>query len=119
LSDGTVEARGFRSFFAISEAGAQFKRCFEPLGSNRAEQAYPDFLLFISLNDESRSQLRKLTQGETMTRLITACPWATYDRSVAGANLELLSTLARQACGFDLSAGSDLLDPGFAASFLK
>jgi len=119
LKDGAVEARGFRSFFAISEAGAQFKRCFEPLGSNRVDQANPGVLLFISLNGESRSQLSKLTQAETMMRLITACPWATYDRSVAGSNLELLSSLARQARGFDLSAGRDLLAPGFAASFFS
>ncbi len=52
-------------------------------------------------------------------RLITACPWATYDRSVAGANLELLSALARQANGFDLSAGRDLLEPGSGASLLR
>jgi hypothetical protein len=49
-----------------------------------------------------------------MTRLIRSCPWATYDTSIAGANLELLSTLARQAIGFDLSAGRDLLEPDFA-----
>jgi hypothetical protein len=54
-----------------------------------------------------------------MTRLLRACPWATYDRSVAGDNLELLSTLARQARGFDLSAGRDLLNPGYAASLLS
>lgn len=119
LKEGAVEARGFRSFFAISEAGAQFKRCFEPLGSNRVDQAYPGVLLFIGLKGESQSQLSKLTQAETMMRLITACPWATYDRSVASSNLELLSALARQARGFDLSAGRDLLTPGFAASFFR
>lgn len=119
LRDGAVEARGFRSFFAISEAGAQFKRCFEPLGSSRVDRAHPGSLLFISLNGQSRSQLSKLTPAETMTRLITACPWATYDRSVASANLELLSALARQASGYDFSAGRDLLEPSFAASFLS
>ena len=119
LNDGVVEARGFRRFFAISEAGMPLKRCFEPLESSRVDHAYPGFLLFISLNGESHSQLGKLTQAETMTRLITSCPWATYDRSVAGANLELLSALARQANGFELSAGRDLLEPGFAASFLR
>lgn len=121
LTDGVVESRGFRSFFAVSAPGT-FKHCFEPeiaLGSKRVEQAYPGSLLFISLNGESRSRLSKLTQAETMMRLITACPWATYDKSVASANLELLSALARQASGFDLSAGRDLLAPGFAASFLS
>ena len=119
LRDGAVAARGFRSFFAVSEAGAQLKRCFEPLGSNRVEQAYPGFLIFISVDSESRSGLNNLRQAETMTRLIGACPWATYDRSVANANLEMLSALARQAKGYTLVAGPGLLEPGRAASFLS
>ena len=122
LVGGAVEARGFRSFFAVSEAGARFKQCFEPeavFGSKRTAQAFAGFLLFIRVNGESRSELSKLTQAGSMKRLIMACPWATYDRSIAGANLELLSSLARQARGYDLSAGRDLLEPGFAASFLK
>ena len=122
LVDGVVEARGFRSFFAVSEAGAAFKHCFEPetvFGSRRTEQAPPRLLLFSRLNGSARSELSSLTQAETMTRLLRACPWATYDRAVAGDNLELLSTLARQACSFDLSAGRDLLNPGLAASLLS
>jgi len=119
LRDGAVEARGFRRFFAISEAGAQLKRCFEPSGSKRVDQAYPGFLIFISVGSEPRSGLNNLTPAETMTRLITACPWATYDRSVASANLELLSALARQAKGYTLLAGRSLLEPGSAASFLS
>jgi hypothetical protein len=122
LVNGAVEARGFRSFFAVSKAGAAFKHCFEPdavLGSKRMEQASPRLLLFTRLNGESRSELRALTQIETMTRLLKACPWATYDKSIAGAHLELLAALARQARGFDLSAGRDLLNPGFAVSFLS
>lgn len=122
VTDGAVEARGFRSFFAVSQAGVTFKHCFEPeivLGSKRVDHAVPGCLLFIRQNSELRSALKPLTQTETMSRLITACPWATYDKSVASANLELLSTLARQANGFDLSAGRDLLDPGLAASYLS
>jgi hypothetical protein len=118
LEEGVVEARGFRSFFAVSEAGEQFKRCFEP-GSKRIEHAIPWLLLFISLSGESGSEMKNVTQAETMTRLLRACPWATYDRCIASANLELLSALARQASGFDLSAGRDLLEPGSAASLLK
>jgi len=123
VAGGEVEARGFRSFFAVraSEAGAQFRHCFEPeavLGLKGTEQAFPGVLLFIRLNGEPRSQMNRLTQAEAMMRLITACPWATYDRSIAGPNLELLSSLARQANGFDLSAGRDLLQPGSAASLL-
>jgi hypothetical protein len=114
LRDGAVEARGFRSFFAI-RGEAQLRHCFEP-ESKRMDHAFPGCLLFIRLNGKSRSELEPLTQAETMTRLITASPWATYDKSVAGANLQLLSTLARQARGFDLSAGRDLLEPGFASA---
>ena len=44
------------------------------------------FLLVLAVKQKTR--LNKLTQAETMTRLIRACPWATYDTSIAGANLE-------------------------------
>jgi hypothetical protein len=117
-----VEARGFRSFFAVSDSGTCLKHCFEPevvFGSKRTAHAVPRALIFPRLNGESRSELTKLTPSETMTRLIRACPWATYDKSIAVANLGLLSALARQAHAFDLSAGSDLLDSTFAASFVN
>ena len=121
LAESVVEARGFRSFFAVSDSGTRLKHCFEPevvLGSKRIAEAAPRALLFTRLHRESPSELNRLTQTETMTRLLRACPWATYDKSIAGANLNLLSMLARQARGFDLSAGLDLLEPGFAASFV-
>jgi hypothetical protein len=120
LVDGVVEARGFRSFFAVTN-GAQLKHCFEPditLGLKRASQALPGLVLLVSLNGESRSEVRKLTQAESMMRLIRACPWATYDTSIAAANLEVLSVLARQAVAFELFAGRDLLQPGYAAKLL-
>ena len=120
LVDGEVQARGFRSFFAVRN-GEPFKHCFEPevtFGSQRRDEALPELLLFIRLNGEEKTQVSKLTQAETMARLIRACPWATYDAAIAGANLEVLSALARQATGFDLSAGRDLLAPGHAAELL-
>ena len=119
--DGAVEARGFRSFFAMS-TGRAFKHCFEPdtvFGAPRTPQVLPRLVLFTSLNHESESRLSKLTQTETMTRLLRGCPWATYDTSIASANLEVLSALARQATGFDLAAGRDLLVPGFASDLLS
>jgi len=123
LTDGSVDARGFRSFFAVSTGKHErFKHCFEPdavFGSQRREKAVPRALLFTHLSNNENTQLNKLTQAETMTRLIRACPWATYDTSIASANLELLSALARQANGFDLSAGRDLLEPGCAAELLS
>ena len=118
LVDAQVEARGFRSFFAVHGDG-RFKTCFEPdavFAPGRRLKATPGVLLFTSVSDQQKTRLDKLTQAESMSRLIRACPWATYDTSIAGANLELLSKLARQTTAFDLYAGRDLLEPGYAAS---
>jgi len=122
--DGVVQARGFRSFFAVStdNEAARLKHCFQPdvaMGLKRASQASPGLMLFTSLNGLAKSEVRKLTQPESMMRLIRACPWATYDSSIAGTNLEVLSALARQAVAFELAAGRDLLQPGFAADLLS
>ena len=124
LVDGEVEARGFRTFFAVRAGaeGTSFKNCFEPEGrfeSPRREKISPGSLLFIRLSGEQQTRLVKLTQAETMARLVRACPWATYDTAVASANLGVLSTLARQATGFNLSAGRDLLIWGRAAELLS
>ena len=121
--DGVIEARGFRSFFAMREtASAGFRNVFEPAGvfsSGLVSQVVPRWLLFTAISNEDKTRIIELSQAETMTRLIRACPWATYDTTVAGANLELLSRLARQARAFDLAAGTDLLDPARAAELLN
>src|ERR1700752_459567 len=107
---------------STGKEGGPFKHCFEPdtvFGARRASQVLPRLILFTRLNGQSESRLSKLAQAETMMRLIRACPWATYDTSVASANLEVLSALARQAIGFDLAAGRDLLVPGFAPDLLS
>lgn len=124
-----VEARGFRSFFAVTQtanaasaaSGAAAKTCFEPadlFSLPPVSQVVPRFLLFTLVGVEKKTELQCLTQTESMTRLIRACPWATYDSSVAGQNLEVLSRLARQATGFDLRAGRDLLEPHHASQII-
>ena len=132
--DGGIEARGFRSFFAVSDETAAavgvdktrtsegMKTCFEPsdvFGSLQQTSAAPEALFFISLSGEEKTRVDKLTQSETMTRLIRACPWATYDTAIAGANLNVLSKLARQTIAFDLLAGRDLLDSNYASELLS
>jgi hypothetical protein len=123
LVEGEVEARGFRSFFAVhGGADGGLKTCFDPavvFASEHRLKAAPGVLLFTSLSGQQKTRLNRLTQAESMSRLIRACPWATYDTSIAGANLELLSKLARQTSSFDLHAGRDLLEPGYAASFFS
>ncbi len=125
LNGGAVEARGFRSFFALREMASGgdlgFRNVFEPaavFSAERTPQVSPAWVLFTAISGDTETRLRRLTQPETMTRLLRACPWATYDTAVAGANLELLSRLARQVTAFDLAAGADLLEPGRAAELL-
>ncbi len=123
LQDGVVEARGFRSFFAMRDAvGAGVRNVFEPAGvfaSGLVTQVMPRWLLFTAISNENKTRIIELSQADTMMRLIRACPWATYDTAVAGANLELLSLLARQVKAFALTAGTDLLDPTRAAELLE
>ena len=127
VDEGVVEARGFRSFFAmreIAETSGQlaFKNVFEPasvFSSQRVSEVVPRWLLFTSISGEDQTRFVPLSQAETMTRLIHACPWATYDTRIANANLDLLSRLARQVKAFALAAGSDLLEPIRAAELLN
>ncbi len=122
LTNGEVEARGFRSFFAVREAVDALKTCFQPdalFSCERRSQTIPSLLLFTRFAGEQKTELTKLTQVETMTRLIRSCPWATYDTSIAGDNLEVLSALVRQTIAFDLFAGRDLLEPGRASELLS
>lgn len=120
-SENEVEARGFRSFFALRQDGPA-KNCFAPsdvFNSLRSAKTTPGYLLFSAVQHEEKTQLHELTQAETMSRLIRACPWATYDTLVAGPYLEMLSHLARQAKGIDLKAGTDLLDASNAARIIS
>jgi len=127
LNGEAVEARGFRSFFALAPAGlpkakGTLKTCFEPAGvfaAPRATSVAPKFLLFTAIGGGSETRCRELTQADTMSRLIRACPWATYDTAIAGPNLALLSRLARKAKGFDLMAGTDLLEPDLASRIVS
>jgi len=136
---GEVQARGFRRFFAVSpdlrvasvpsslgnciepEREANRKDCFDPstiypiraLPSSR-----PDRLLFVELNRASTSSLTELSSIESVSRLIRACPWATYDRAVARDYLSVISLLGRQTTAFELKAGTDLLRPNTASEML-
>lgn len=131
LNEEAVEARGFRNFFALAptdspadsptNSKASLKTCFEPTGmfdAPRTDCVVPRFLLFTAIGGTNKTQLHELTQAETMSRLIRACPWATYDTAIAGPNLELLSRLARQAKGFNLMAATDLLEPDRASRII-
>ena len=122
LNHGSVETRGFRSFFALVDSTSASKNCFEPAGiftSPRVDNIAPRFVFFTTISGAKHTQWHELTQAETMARLIRACPWASYDTAVAGPNLDLLSRLARQARGFDLAACKDLLEPETASRIIS
>jgi hypothetical protein len=121
LNENEVEARGFRSFFALADSTSPLKNCFEPaeiFAAPRVDQIAPRFVFFTEISRAAGTQIHELTQAETMSRLIRACPWATYDTAIAGPNLKLLSRLARQAKGFNLMAGTDLLEPDRASQII-
>ena len=80
----------------------------------------PRALFFPVITNEAASGARRMTQAETMRGLLRMCPWACYDRPAAAAHLGLLARLARQAAGFELKAGRDLLgDAEYAAGYLQ
>jgi len=135
LEHDQVVSRGFRSFFALSPeaialTGATIasstdratKTCFEPadvFGENPVETTIPRALFFTTVTGKGETRVVELSRAETMTRLLRASPWATYDREVAAENLRVLSQLAKQSTGFDLLAGRDLLIPGYASTLLQ
>jgi hypothetical protein len=137
-----IEARALRRVFAVttptvtSGVLADFeelltepvpfdpqKRRFEPekvFPGGFVEACVPRNIFFPFITGEPLSQTRRLSQAETMARLIKMCPWACYDKPAARAHLGVLSSLARQSTGFELRAGTDLLgDAAFSAKFIS
>ena len=137
-----VEARALRRQYAVAEptiaagilvgfedrlsAPAPFdalKRRFEPqevFPERFAESCRPAAVLFPTVTREPSSAARRLTQAETMRQLLRMCPWACYDKTSAPAHLGVLARLARQAAGYELRAGTDLLaDAEHASRFVR
>ena len=137
-----VEARALRRQFAVAEptiaAGVlggfedrlsepapfdPLKRRFEPqeiFPERFAEVCRPAAVFFPTVTREPSSRARRLSQAETMRQLLRMCPWACYDRPAAATHLGLLARLARQAAGFELHAGRDLLgDARYSSDYLR
>jgi len=138
--NGVVEAHALRRMFALTEEAfsatgggdtdaievmtAPFdplKKRFEPapvFPGRFAQSCMPAKVFFSELENAPTSRTRLLNRSETMARLIRMCPWACYDKPTAQAHLEVLAQLARQAKGFELFAGTDLLNSERASEFL-
>jgi hypothetical protein len=135
---GSVGARALRRVFAVTEPTVASgildgyetllsepvpfdvgKLRFEPqtvFPGGFVESCAPRAIFFPAVTNERESRTRKLSQAETMARLIRMCPWACYDKPAANQHLGLLARLARQADGFELLAGLDLFGDAASAS---
>ena len=97
------------------------KRLFVPHGVFAADfkdKCVPRTLFFSELTGGTRSRVSRLSQGDTMARLIRMSPWSCYDRSTAAEHLAVLSALARQSTGYSLEGGKDLLHPETSAELI-
>jgi hypothetical protein len=142
MQEDQVEAQGLRKLFSIhvpSLNGLELPLLNEALGPNLVLQpekrildptvifpealvssCMPRTLFFSELTGEAQSRTRELSQSEAMSRLITQCPWASYDTVVARDYLSLLGRLVKQCKTWQLLAGRDLLDdPTIAATLLS
>jgi hypothetical protein len=97
------------------------KKLFAPhaiFSSGFREVCTPEVIFFTELSGAKESTFSQLSSAETMSRLIRMSPWSCYDQVTAGPHLEALSGLVKQATGYALLAGEDLLEPSLAAGLI-
>ncbi|MBV8857041.1 MAG: hypothetical protein JOZ02_08935 [Acidobacteria bacterium] len=126
VTEQTVAAGVLEGFEGLLKEPVPFdplKRRFKPhavFPGGFSDSCVPRALFFPVVTNEPASRARRLTQAETMRGLLRMCPWACYDRRAAATHLSLLARLARQAAGFELRAGLDLLgDADYSARYLR
>jgi hypothetical protein len=126
VTEQTVAAGVLEGFEELLKEPVPFdplKRRFKPhavFPRGFSESCAPRVLLFPLITNVPESRALRLTQAETMRRLLRMCPWACYDRPAAATHLGLLARLARQAAGFELRAGLDLLgDAEYSSRYLR
>ncbi len=126
VTEPTVAAgvlRGFEDRLAAPAPFDPLKRRFEPqevFPERFADSCIPRAVFFPTVTHDESSAARRLTQAETMRLLLRVCPWACYDKPAAAAHLGVLAQLARQAAGYELRAGTDLLrDAAHASRFMS
>jgi GTPase SAR1 family protein len=129
-TDEGIRARGLRRQFSVSAsslAGCDLPRLEEALGTSvasdpdkrrlepsivfphaRADSCRPQVIYFPTIMDESVTRIESLSRSEVLLRLLKLYPWACFD--AAGRDyLRLLARLVRQARGYALLAGRDLI----------
>jgi hypothetical protein len=126
VTEQTVAAGILEGFENLLDEPVPFdplKRRFKPhtiFPEGFSESCVPRAIFLPVITNEPASRARRLTQAETMRGLLRMCPWACYDRPAAATHLGLLARLARQAVGFELSAGRDLFgDAAYSSDYLR
>jgi hypothetical protein len=115
LTEETIAASEFQRLRVVNSSALPFnpsKRRFEPrdlFPGGFIEATTPAALFFPAITRERSSRTVRLSQFESMKRLLRVCPWACYDRPAAKDLLAVLTQLAKQCSAFDLLAGKDLL----------
>jgi len=102
--------------YVVTLAAKERVRPQSLFSGRQVEQARPHATLFPSITQRATSEMRPLTAGEAMTRLLRLCPWASYDKPTAAKHLALLARLSKECVAFELLAGTELLEnQGLAA----
>lgn len=70
--------------------------------------AHPGFIVACTIADDETTRVVRLSQGETLARLVGSTPWLMFDRATAPVHLEAFRSLAAKCPGFELQAGRDL-----------
>ena len=78
--------------------------------SGQITRARPGAIVFPIITQEMTTQILRVSSADAMTRLLRLCPWAGYDKPTATKHLRLLAQLAGDCIGFDLLAGTDVLE---------
>ena len=73
-------------------------------------RATPGAIVFPTITGQGESQIKALSPAQTMSRLLRLCPWASYDKGTSVEHLRVLGCLANNLNGFDLLAGTDILN---------
>ncbi|HKO96117.1 MAG TPA: hypothetical protein VJU86_03930 [Pyrinomonadaceae bacterium] len=139
--DGTIEARGLRKAFALSEktldaigtpqissglrnqvSSDPSKRRVEPkfaFPDRWVNSCVPQALLFASITHDPVSNVKRMRSSDAMIRLIKFNPWASYDKVTGPDHLQVLNRLTNQCRAYSLQAGIDILnDPAAARRLL-
>jgi hypothetical protein len=121
-----LELRAFRRFFALtgdtlaavnlpgvkSDSLSPKQRLMpqDHFSREPVQQAKPAAIVFPTITGQRQSQMKSITVRETMSKLLRLCPWASYDKPTSVQHLRVLGLLANTSNGFELLAGTDILN---------